>query len=68
MMLKHKGQISLMYEVVRLSRHSDGLRAERPGFDCRKGQDYSLLHIDQTNSDVALAPYPMDIGGQVADV
>jgi hypothetical protein len=46
-----------------LSRYDNGLRAARPGFDSRQGQDFSLLHNVQTGSGAHPASYPMGTGG-----
>jgi hypothetical protein len=48
--------------IVLSSRYSDELRAGRPGFDSRQGQDFSRLHNVQTGSGAHPATYPMGTG------
>jgi hypothetical protein len=54
--------------VIQFSRYSDGLRAGRPGFDSRQGQDLSLLHSVQTGPEAHPASYPMGTGGSFPGV
>jgi hypothetical protein len=45
------------------NRYNHGLWAGRPGFDSRKGQEFSLLYGVQTGSEAHPASYPMGTVG-----
>jgi hypothetical protein len=40
-----------------------GWMTESSEFESRYGQEFSLLHVVQTGSEVHLISYPMDTGG-----
>jgi hypothetical protein len=54
---------SRMQESGELSRYSDGLRTERPGFNHRQKQNFSLLHRVQTDIGTHPSSYPIGTGG-----
>jgi hypothetical protein len=48
--------ISLLHKFISVSQYSDSLRPRGPGFDSRKGQDFSLLYGVQPGSGSQPAP------------
>jgi hypothetical protein len=48
-----------------LSWYNDGLRAGRPEFESRQGQDFSPVHSVQTGPGAHPASYPMGTGGDL---
>jgi hypothetical protein len=44
------------------------LKAGRPGFDSRQGQDFSILYIIQTGSEAHSVSYPMGTVGSFSGV
>jgi hypothetical protein len=46
----------IQFYLTMQSRYSDDLQAERPGFNSQKGQDFSLLHSVQTESEAPPQP------------